>query len=287
VPGSDPNRWDGSDPAVERPRGCRPYLYSVEADGTLTISANYSDNHITITPTYNNRVKVIDETEPIYPLAPDCMRWTDHEYDCGLSGVITGLYVNGGAGDDVIVNLYPTSNLNRTKLYGGQGDDTVYGGPGVQQVFGGLEPADLRTNHGVDETGNDRLFGGCAESCTDGGDILEGGPGNDSLQGGPGFDTHVDGSGTGDAVSYADYGVSVKVSLNGLADDGPADQFENIPNDIENIYGGYGYDTLVGNSLPNVIHGRGPRTPAMQANGSSGCGYCSPRRSCSDWTRTR
>jgi Ca2+-binding RTX toxin-like protein len=243
-----------------------PTYVSVEADGTLKIIANYSGNHITISPTYNNRVKIVDETEPIDPWTPDCMRWTDHEYDCGLSGAITGLYVNGGAGDDVIVNLYPTSNLIRAKLYGGRGDDTIYGGPGAQQVFGGLEPSDLRANHGVDETGDDRLFGGCTDSCADGGDILaggpgndglDGGPGNDTLQGGPGFDTHVGGSGSGDAVSYADYGVSVKVSLNGIADDGPADQFENIPNDIENIYGGYAYDTLIGNDLANVIHGEG------------------------------
>lgn len=241
-----------------------PAYISVEADGTLTIAANDMDNHITISPTYNNRVKIVDETEPIDPLAPDCMRWTDHEYDCGLSGAITGLYVDGGAGDDVIVNLYSTNNLNRAKLYGGRGDDTIYGGPGAQQVFGGLEPYDLRWNHGVDENGDDRLFGGCADSCADGGDILEGGPGkdnldggpgNDTLQGGPGIDTHVGGSGDRDAVSYADHEVPVTVSLNGIADDGTGDEVENIPNDIEDIYGGFGSDTLIGNLGANVIHG--------------------------------
>jgi Ca2+-binding RTX toxin-like protein len=241
-----------------------PANISVQADGTLKITGNELANHITISPTYNNRVKIVDETEPIDPLAPDCVRWTDHEYDCGLSGPITGLYVNGREGNDVIVNLYPTNNINRAKLYGGRGDDTIYGGPGVQQVFGGLEPEDLRWNQGVDETGNDQLFGGCADACADGGDVIEGGPGNDSLdggpgndrlQGGPGFDTHIGRTGDRDAVSYADHDVSVKVSLNGIADDGPTGELENVPNDIEDIYGGYGNDTLIGNSAANVIHG--------------------------------
>lgn len=229
---------------------------SVEADGTLLITGSGLDNRITISPTSYGRVKIVDETAAIHEWAPDCMRWTDYEYDCGLSGPITGLYVNGGRGNDVIVNLYPFSNVNRARIYGGFGNDTIYAGPGSQQVFGGLEPDDLRWNGGVDETGNDQLFGGCPGACADGNDVMAGGPGddsldggpsNDTLKGGPGVDTFVGGSGAHDAVSYADHGASVKASLNGIADDGPSGEVENVPDDVEDLYGGDGFDILIGN----------------------------------------
>jgi Ca2+-binding RTX toxin-like protein len=239
---------------------------SVEADGTLSIGGSGLDNRITISPTSNGRVKIVDETASIHEWAPDCMKWTDHEYDCGLSGPITGLYVNGGGGHDVIVNLYPFGNVNRAKIYGGFGNDTIYAGPGSQQVFGGLEPNDLRLNRGVDETGKDQLFGGCSGTCADGNDVvrggpgndsLDGGPGNDTLQGGPGVDTFVGGSGGRDAVSYSDHGAPVKASLNGIADDGPSGEVENVPNDVEDLDGGHGADILIGNDGGNVLDGQG------------------------------
>jgi hypothetical protein len=58
--------------------------------------------------------------------------------------------------------------------------------------------------------------------------FVNGGAGNEKLQGAPGVDTHVGGTGDHDAVSYADHGVPVKVSLNGIADDEPAGEVENI-----------------------------------------------------------
>lgn len=238
----------------------------VEADGKLSISAAYTDNHITISRAPNGRVRIVD-TSPIHQFAPDCMKWTDYEYECGLSGRITGLFVNGGPGNDVIINRYPISNKLRVALYGGDGNDIVYGGPGAQQVHGGFTPDDLRMNRGVPDKGNDQLFGGCPEECEDSGDLLDGsdgndslngGPGNDDLRGGNGVDSYSGGSGEHDSVSYLDAQTAVKVSLNDVADDGDPNfpgQFENVPSDVEDIYGGWGSDVLVGSDKDNMIHG--------------------------------
>jgi Ca2+-binding RTX toxin-like protein len=237
----------------------------VAADGTLTFYAGIAslENHITISPAPNGAVRIVDDNYPIFAIQ-DCIMWSDHEAECGRSSTITGLFVDTHQSDDTIINLIPTKNLIHAKLYGGSGNDVIYGGPGSQQVFGGLSPDDLRNNRGVPENGNDQLFGGCPVSCadgndnlwgSDGNDSLNGGPGNDTLQGGFGVDTYVGGSGDGDAVSYADHGDSVNVSLDDVANDGRAGELENVPSDVENLYGGGGFDVLVGNFGRNALYG--------------------------------
>ncbi|MBN6053547.1 hypothetical protein JYK22_16520, partial [Nonomuraea sp. RK-328] len=236
--------------------------YAGVAGDTLNVDGSYGGNRITIVPAAYGRVRVTDENHPILP-GGDCIAITDHEVECGLSGTPTGLDVDGHEGADTIINLLPTSSKTRARLHGGSGNDVVYGGPGVQWVNGGLSPDDLAANQGKPENGNDQLFGGCAQECADGGDLLEGsdgddsltgGPGNDELRGGLGLDTYAGGSGQ-DMVSYADKGVRVQASLNGVADDGIAGEQENIPNDVEDIYGGRSADVLVGNDADNTLNG--------------------------------
>ena len=70
-------------------------------------------------------------------------------------------------------------------------------------------------------------------------------PGNDVYTGGAGFDI-LDFRATDGAVS---------VSLDGVANDGPAGQADNAGTDIENIKGGRGNDTLVGSSGRNLLEG--------------------------------
>jgi Ca2+-binding RTX toxin-like protein len=149
-------------------------------------------------------------------------------------------------------------------MFGGAGDDVLYGGPGVQWISGGLSPNDLRLNGGNPDKGNDRLFGGCEQQCADAGDLIEGsdgndgldgGPGNDEFRGGPGTDTYVGGIGNRDMVTYAEHVVPVNASLNGVADDGARGELENLPNDVEDLYGGWSNDTLIGNASDNTLDG--------------------------------
>ncbi|MEU7838597.1 MULTISPECIES: calcium-binding protein [unclassified Nonomuraea] len=249
-------------PAVARADTDPAAGYAGVVGTTLNIDGSYGANRITITPAAYGRVRVADENYPIMPLG-DCIAVTANEVECGRSGTPTGLDVDGHEGADTIINLLPTSSRTHARLYGGSGNDVIYGGPGVQWINGGLSPDDLATNRGKPDTGNDQLFGGCAQECADGGDLLEGsdgndsltgGPGNDDLRGGVGVDTYAGGSGQ-DVVSYAEKGEPVKASLNGVADDGIAGEQENIPNDVEDIFGGYKADVLVGNDGDNTLNG--------------------------------
>jgi Ca2+-binding RTX toxin-like protein len=232
----------------------------LDQTGVLYFEGGHGNNDVRIVPDFNGQVRVTD-VFPIYP-GGGCIGLTDNEVRCGAGA--TKLYVDGHGGDDRIVNSLPTTSKTEARLFGGAGKDVLYGGPGVQWVSGGLSPVDLRLNAGKAEKGDDQLFGGCEQECADGGDLLEGsdgsdsldgGPGDDDLRGGLGTDTYRGGSGVHDLVSYAEYGVPVRVSLNGRADDGMAGDLENVPDDVEDLYGGYANDTLVGNRANNTLNG--------------------------------
>lgn len=135
----------------------------------------------------------------------------------------------GTPNDDVLYG-----RLGRDVICGLGGDDTLYGNAGDDILDGG--PGDDVLNG---DAGNDTLLGG------DGDDVLAGGMGNDSLAGGAGTDT----------ASYAEKVVSVTASLDGLANDGASGENDLIGSDIENLTGGTGADTLVGNDDPNMLIG--------------------------------
>src|SRR5215210_595081 len=112
-------------------------------------------------------------------------------------------------------------------LRGGPGDDALYGGGGKDNIEG-----------------------------QDGNDTLGGGFGGDSLKGGPGSDT----------VDYSYYTSPVSVTLDGVANDGPAGERANVAKDVENILGGKGDDTLIGDDHANVIDG-GPGRDTLRGGG--------------------
>ncbi len=100
----------------------------------------------------------------------------------------------------------------------------------------GLAAADAVTRYDLG-SGDDRLLGGPAAET-----ILPRG-GADDVSGGPGIDS-VQFPGDQD----------VRVSLDGIADDGP-DGHANIRPDVENVLTGRGNDVLIGSDGPNVLGG--------------------------------
>ncbi len=116
---------------------------------------------------------------------------------------------------------------------GTTGADSLTGGAGNDVMIGGL--------------GNDTLAGGSSA------DALRGAAGDDLLRGGSGADTLEGGSGI-DTVTYVDSATAVSVNLaTGAAAGGDA-QGDRL-NDIENLTGSAGNDTLIGDSTANLIEG--------------------------------
>jgi Ca2+-binding RTX toxin-like protein len=109
----------------------------------------------------------------------------------------------------------------------------------------------------------------------DGDDVLDGGSGDDTLNAGPGgsfrvfgepsvdpFESDVSngadqlrgGSGT-DTVSYANRSAAVAVAKDGAANDGSAEERDNVHVDVEAVTGGAGDDKLSGGSERDVFDG--------------------------------
>lgn len=129
-------------------------------------------------------------------------------------------------------------NENGTKILGGDKTITVYGGKGADDVSSGA--------------GNDTIYGGKGD------DIISTGGGDDFLQGGDGNDTLVGGAGI-DTADYSDKTAAVTIDLAALTNGNSIAYVNGVAedtlNEIENLNGGTGNDTLYGNAGDNVLNG--------------------------------
>jgi Ca2+-binding RTX toxin-like protein len=170
-------------------------------------------------------------------------------------------FLFGGIGDDVLVGPPRVLVGVNTRLEGGEGNDSLSAGPSDDFLVGG--------------DGDDTLRG------NDGGDVLIGGRGSDLLAGGGGNDeynyrdettspetdllTELPGGGT-DLISVA----GPRFAFGSLADGAiavnlsdPVNLFRQGPrrarivvgqqNNLENVRGGNGRDTLIGNDADNEL----------------------------------
>ncbi len=171
---------------------------------------------------------------------------------------------SGTVGPDTI-----TGNASANTLEGDHGNDTLTGGPGPDVLRGG-DGAD--TLHGTE--GDDQLGGGPDN------DVLHGGTGNDLLNpdAGPrsdpdGFlrDDDVLNGGPGiDTVTFSSRTAAVTADIDSTADDGAANENDNILGNVENLVGGAGNDALTGNLLGNRITGSGGNDVLDVVDGVSG-----------------
>ena len=171
--------------------------------------------------------------------------------------------VAGGSGSDTL-----TAGAGADGIAGGLGDDDIAGAGGNDTLDGGDGDDALDAGEGDDAvaggTGRDRLLGASGADALDGGDgndELESGDGNDVLRGGAGRDLLLPGAGTDsvqggddfDTVSYEERTGPVTVTLDGVADDGEAGEFDAVGADVENAFTGAGADALRGGAGPSVL----------------------------------
>jgi Ca2+-binding RTX toxin-like protein len=173
--------------------------------------------------------------------------------------------VDSGGGND---HLSASTSTPKVSFYGGSGNDTLSGGGGADDLEGDADNDTLNGNGG-----NDSLSGGSGVDHGNGGDDNDsfyGGSGNDVFKGGAGRDTFYaestshdgadvfsGGPGIYDYASYYARSTSVKVSLDGVANDGATGEKDNMGKDVESIDGTSAKDVLTGNSSPNYIYGEG------------------------------
>jgi Ca2+-binding RTX toxin-like protein len=185
-------------------------------------AANNRANNIAITRVGANFV--LRDLGDTMTAGVGCVQLAANAVRCPAAGVAR-LAVNTGNLNDRVTNLTPTSGV----FNGGAGNDTLIGGPGNDNLRGGLGDDTMLGNNGNDTS--------VAETARDGRDTFNGGLGRDT----------------------ADYGfriIPVNVSLNGVANDGSAPEFDNNLANVENATGGRANDVLTGNAVANVLDGR-------------------------------
>lgn len=193
--------------------------------------------------------------------------------------------LHGGAGDDKILG-----NRGSDRLFGGSGDDVLMGTRGKDRLNGGPGADRLNGGRGSDTLngggGNDRLFGGSGNDKLDGGpgsDYVDGGRGDDpKVSGGPGdFDivvgnTGIDridgGPGEHDIASYTTSTVPIAVDLGAGRMVGEVNE---RLSGIEDVLGGSGNDTLIGNAAANRLDG-GPGDDHLRAVGPGDAAFGGP-----------
>jgi Ca2+-binding RTX toxin-like protein len=158
--------------------------------------------------------------------------------------------VDGGDGDDLI-------NGGSGELIGGNGNDTINGGSfseggaGNDSLVGGLSMDGGDDNDTlIGQSRDEALFGG------NGNDSLDGGEGNDTLDGGLGADILKGGTGL-DTLDYSSRTNPVSIGPGSLADDGEANEHDNVATDIETLIGGQGNDLIKGTADNNLLIGNG------------------------------
>ena len=196
-----------------------------------------------------NNEAICDGVQPVDPVHPELGQYIDCSYGVGLSFVEVRSTVNkqlrdvvDASGSPVHLFLFRQPTVNEIEvtgtpfndnLTGSGGADVISGGGGVDQISGG-GGADALSG-GAD---NDTLAGG------DGDDVLMGGAGNDGLDGGANSDT----------ASYADRTAAVTINLTDPGGDGAAGEADTLTT-VENLVGGSGDDTLIGDAGANSIQG--------------------------------
>lgn len=163
-----------------------------------------------------------------------------------LSASSTPVRIDGNAGNDTL-----TGGAAKDTLDGGAGDDFITGNAGNDTMLGQAGNDSLVAGAGTDTVsggdGNDTLVGDDDDDTligAAGNDSLVGGNGNDSLDGGTGGDTLVGNAGN-DTVTYATSATDVTVSFDGITNDGPAGENDNLDGTVDTVITGAGDDTII------------------------------------------
>jgi Ca2+-binding RTX toxin-like protein len=191
-------------------------------------AAQAKNNNVTVTVGANGAVRV-EETGGITPGA-GCTRLDATTARCTASNVIHQSILLLLDGDDTAVSF--TAELP-SLMTGGTGNDVLTGGGGSDRLFG-AEGSDTLSGG----AGDDHLAEGVNRAEVEALDV-------DTFNGGPGVDS----------VSYGAADVPLSIDLDGVADDGQAQEGDNVKVDVERLFGGSAGDELIGSAEANEIFG--------------------------------
>ena len=219
--------------------------------GTGSDTVDYSDKIVTVTLTLSGEspsvVRINKSSEDTISNFENAIGGSGNDLLTG-DGLVNRL--EGGAGDDVLKGAGDNDVLD-----GGDGIDTAdYSDKtvAVSVALAGATPVSVLVNGVAEDTISnvESVIGGSANDTLTGDALANrflGGAGNDRLEGGDGIDTADYSDKTTSVVVTLAGATPVTVTVGGVAED-------TISN-IENIIGGSGRDTLIGDALANRLDG--------------------------------
>jgi Ca2+-binding RTX toxin-like protein len=220
------------------------------SDASMTYTADgAADENVTVGIDGTTSMAYVDSTRGVTDPGGDCSL-VDTRVDCPF----VPLFVVTFLGTRDTLRTAVGTAVTAVDVHGGGGADDLEGTPNADHMFGEDDGDSLDAGAGNDTLdgglGGDYLYDGAGD------DILSGGPGDDHLIPGSGRDSFAGGDGT-DEVDYSDRGGPLRITLDGVADDGEAGEGDNIGADVEGAAGGAAPDFIVGNPNGNRLHGRG------------------------------
>lgn len=159
-----------------------------------------------------------------------------------------------GAADDGAAGEKDTVLTNIENILGSGGNDTLTGSEGANVIVGG--------------GGKDFILG------LGGADLLRGGSGNDTIRPGTGKDTLTGDAGS-DMADYTERSVALKLSNDDVANDGAANENDNIGIDIERVAGGSAGDQIDLFGAAAIGYGFGGNDSLYGSDGNDII-YCGP-----------
>jgi Ca2+-binding RTX toxin-like protein len=188
----------------------------------------------------------------------DVLNGGDGDDDLWLGGATTA---DGGADNDRLLSDQALCPGKSDVASGGTGEDSAdFWGvttPGLSvslddvanDGLGGTDnyKSDIERLQGPETVGMTLIGSSGPNHITGGGgnDLIDGAGGADQMSGGKGIDT----------VDYSSRTAPVTVTIGEGDEDGETGEGDGVVGDIENVRGGSGADTIVGNELDNVIDG--------------------------------
>ncbi len=257
-------------------------------NGGMAYTAGSADNDVRVR--LAGSTFTIDDVVPIQagagcaPVAGDLTKviCTAFKNGTGPAATFMRFFVNLGEGDDKVINQTNSGAAGAPMLaYGNPGDDTLIGGDGTNDTLRGS------SGHDTLRGGNETSIGEGNETVGRANDVLDGGANDDKIFGGNGLD-HLDGEGGndvldgGDATDILDGGLGTDFIDGGAGDPVGSQGADTVEykrntrvrvdlrrtnpsqgsiaeNDtirrVENIRGGTGDDTLIGDGANNTIDG--------------------------------
>jgi Ca2+-binding RTX toxin-like protein len=214
--------------------------YNDDGTGNDTLNGD-ADNDVICDGDGDDKISGGDGSDRIGRAADECYDNNFRGADAGAENHNTNPSrgnneIDGGEGDDVL-----SGGTNDDVIRGGAGDDEIYGSPGNDTLDGGAGDDDFR------EYWDTFIVDG-----TEGTEYVDhqGDEGSDTYTGGPGRDY----------IEYDDRDVNedghdddISITQDGVANDGSADEKDNVGADIENIETGDGSDTIVGGGVSNLV----------------------------------